>query len=236
MENQFQRTEMLIGKKAIEQLKNAKVIIFGIGGVGSYVAEGLARTGIGELVLVDKDIISLTNLNRQIHATYKTIGKPKVEVMRERILQINKQAKVEIYQECYLPENEKIIIDNSYSYVVDAVDMVTAKLEIIKQAKKVNVPVISCMGTGNKLNPMMLEVADIAKTSVCPLAKRMRKELRNCNIQEVKVLYSKEEPKKVVNKKIEEERVPGSIAFVPSVAGLIIASEIVKDLLKKSSE
>lgn len=233
MLNQFSRTELLIGKDAIEKLKHSKIAIFGIGGVGSYVVEGLARAGIGNFVLVDKDIISLTNLNRQIIATTKTLERPKVEVAKERILEINPNANVEIYQEFFMPDS-KNIIDNSISYIVDSIDTVTAKIELVIRAKKYNVPIISSMGTGNKLDPTKFEVTDIYKTNVCPLAKVMRKELRKRGIEQLKVIYSKEEPiKPGLNCEIENNKiVPGSISFVPSVAGLIIAGEVVKDLIK----
>ncbi len=226
MENQFSRTELLIGKDGIEKLKNSKVAIFGIGGVGSFVVEALARVGVGHLVLIDKDNIDITNINRQIHATHKTIGKPKIEVMRERILSINPELEVEIYnpKDMEIPEEE--IINSSFSYVVDAVDTVTSKLKFIEQANKVQVPIISAMWTGNKLNPCKLEVADIYETSVCPLCKVMRKELKKRNIEHLKVVYSKEEPIKTNSDTI------GSISFVPSATGLIIASEVVKDIIK----
>lgn len=223
MQEQFTRTELLIGKSGIEKLKNSKVAIFGIGGVGSFVVEALARVGIGHLVLVDKDNIDITNLNRQIHATQKTIGKPKIEVMRERILEINQELKVEIYNPKNLEFPEEEIINSSFTYIVDAVDTVTSKLKFVEQANKVNVPIISAMGTGNKLEPSRFEVTDIYKTSVCPLCKVMRKELKKRNIQHLKVVYSKEEP-------IKNKEQIGSISFVPSVAGLIIAGEVVKDI------
>ena len=225
MLEQFSRTEMIIGKDALEKLQKAKVAVFGIGGVGSYVVEGLARVGIGNFLLVDKDVVDITNLNRQLIATQKTIGKPKVEVARERILDINPKANVEILQKFFMPGSEEII-DNSIDYIVDAVDTVTAKIELVVRAKKLNIPIISCMGTGNKLNPTKFEVTDITKTSVCPLAKVMRKELKQRGIEHLKVVYSKEEPIKH-----DEGRTPGSVSFVPSVAGLIIASEVVKDIM-----
>lgn len=231
-----QRTEMLIGKEAIQKLEKAKVAVFGIGGVGSFVVEGLTRAGVGNLVLIDPDDISITNLNRQIHATHRTIGESKVEVMRQRILDINPDANVEIYKGNEFEDGEENIINSSFSYIVDAVDTVTTKIKLIEKAKKENVPIISCMGTGNKLDPSKFEIADIYKTTVCPLAKVMRKELRKRNIQDLKVLYSKEEPIKV-DTNIEESNldrkksVPGSISFVPSVAGLMIAGEVIKDIL-----
>ena len=231
-----QRTEMLIGKEAVQKLEKAKVAVFGIGGVGSFVVEGLTRAGVGNLVLIDPDDISITNLNRQIHATHRTIGKNKVEVMKQRILDINPDANVEIYKGNEFEDSEENIINSSFSYVVDSVDTVTTKIKLVEKAKKENVPIISCMGTGNKLDPSKFEIADIYKTTVCPLAKVMRKELRKRNIQDLKVLYSKEEPIKV-DTDIEESNldrkklVPGSISFVPSVAGLMIAGEVIKDIL-----
>lgn len=232
MLNQFSRTELLIGKESLQKLKYAKVAIFGIGGVGSYVVEGLVRAGIGKFVLIDKDVISLTNLNRQIIATTKTIGKPKVDVAKERILEINPNANVEIYQEFFMPDS-KNIIDNSITYIVDSVDTVTAKIELVLRAKKYNIPIISSMGTGNKLDPTKFEISDIYKTSVCPLAKVMRKELKKRGIEKLKVVYSKEEPiNPCLNCEFENNKmVPGSISFVPSVAGLIIASEVIQDLI-----
>lgn len=195
MLDQFSRTEVLIGKKGIEKLQNAKVAIFGIGGVGSFVVEGLVRAGVGHFILVDDDNVCLSNLNRQIIATKKTVGKPKVEVAKERILEINPNAKVEIYQEFFMPESKEIL-DDTVDYVVDAVDTVTAKIELVMRANRWNIPIISSMGTGNKLDPTKFEVTDIYKTSVCPLAKVMRKELRARGIKELKVVYSKEEPVK----------------------------------------
>ena len=230
MSEQFSRTEMLIGKDGIEKLKNSKVAIFGIGGVGSYVVEALARAGVGSFILVDNDEVSISNLNRQIIATTKTIGKPKVEVAKERILEINPEANVEIYQEFFMPETEGII-DESVSYIVDAIDTVTAKIELVLRANKLNIPIISSMGTGNKLDPTRFEVTDIYKTSVCPLAKVMRKELKQRSIRKLKVVYSKEEPIKVEQDKTTKKQVPGSTSFVPSVAGLIIAGEVVKDII-----
>ena len=228
MENlkQFSRTEALIGKENIEKLKNAKVAIFGIGGVGSYVVEGLARAGIGNFLLVDNDKLSETNLNRQLIATKDTIGKSKVEVAKKRILSINPNANVEIKEEFFMPESDEIL-DNTISYIVDAVDTVTAKIELVLRANKLNIPIISCMGTGNKLDPTKFEVADIFKTSVCPLAKVMRKELKARGIKKLKVVYSKEIPKKPEN----GEKTLGSISFVPSVMGLIAAGEVIKDII-----
>lgn len=245
MLNQFSREELLIGKENIEKLKNTKVAIFGLGGVGSFVLEGLVRAGIGKFILVDDDKICLTNLNRQLLATRKTIGMPKVEVAKSRVLEINPEAEVEIREEFFLP-NSSEFFDASISYIIDCVDTVTAKIELVIRANKLNIPIISCMGTGNKLDPCQFEITDIFKTSVCPLAKVMRKELRSRNIKRLKVLYSKEEPIKInsdstsnleiyqseaTEKENSKNKVPGSISFVPSVAGLIIAGEVVKDLI-----
>lgn len=226
MEDKFSRTEIIIGKENLNLLKNKKIAIFGIGGVGSYVLEGLARSGIENFVLVDNDKVAESNINRQIIATTKTIGRDKVEVAKERVLEINPNASVEVHKVFYLPECEEKILDGSIDYIVDAIDTVSAKLELIIQAKKLNIPIISSMGTGNKLDPTKLEITDIYKTTVCPLAKVMRKELKKREIKKLKVVYSKEEP--IINK---EEKNIGSVAFVPSVAGLIIAGEIVKDLI-----
>ena len=233
MLEQFSRTEMLIGKEGLEKLKNSKVAIFGVGGVGSYVVEGLTRAGVGNFILVDNDKVAESNLNRQIIATTKTIGKLKVEVAKERILEINPEAKVEIYPEFFLPDSPEIF-DNAVDYIVDAIDTVTAKIELIMRANSLNIPIISCMGTGNKLEPTLFEVTDIFKTSVCPLAKVMRKELKARGIKKLKVLYSKEEPIKPNVERLEAttKQIPGSISFVPSVAGLIIAGEVVKDIIK----
>ena len=232
MQNQFSRTELLIGKEGIEKLNNSKVAIFGLGGVGSYVLEGCVRAGIRSFILVDKDKVDITNLNRQIIATRKTIGKPKVEVAKERILEINPDANVEIHQEFFIPET-KGILDESVDYIIDAVDTVTAKIELVVRANRLNIPIISSMGTGNKLDPTRFEVTDIYKTSICPLAKVMRKELKTRGIKELKVVYSKEEPIKQKHNKDNKKQVPASISFVPSVAGLIIAGEVIKDILKK---
>lgn len=223
-EARHERTVNLLGKEALDIISKSRVIVFGVGGVGGYVIEALARCGVGYIDLVDRDVVSESNINRQIIATYNTIGRYKTEVMRDRIMSINPHAKVNIYNMFYLPENSGEIDLSVYDYVVDAVDTVTAKIEIISSAKKCGVPVISSMGTGNKLNPMGFEVADISKTSVCPLAKVMRKELKKRGISDVKVVYSKEEP-------VSKSQVPGSVSFVPSVAGLIIASEVTKDLI-----
>jgi tRNA A37 threonylcarbamoyladenosine dehydratase len=232
MENRFDRTEMLIGKESLSSLSKAKVLIFGIGGVGGYVTEALARSGIGSMVLVDNDTVSVTNINRQIIATDSTVGMYKTEVMKTRILDINPEAQVEVRNCFYLPENAEEFDFSQYDYIVDAIDTVTAKLDIIERAGKASVPVISCMGTGNKLDPTKLVVTDIYKTSVCPLAKVMRRELRKRGITGLKVVYSTEEP--IKNEEIG--RVPGSVAWVPPVAGLIAAAEVVKDLINKNTK
>ncbi len=231
MPSKDDRTKLLIGNDGVEALKNSKVAIFGLGGVGSYVTESLARAGIGKLIIVDHDEVDITNINRQLIATHDTIGKPKVEVEKSRILSINPECEVKDFQE-FFTKDSKGILDNSIDYIVDCVDTVTAKIEIVQQAKALGVPVISSMGTGNKLDPTRFEVTDIYKTSVCPLAKVMRKELRARGIDSLKVVYSKEEP----IKRNEDKRTPGSISFVPSVAGLIIAGEVIKDILRKKSD
>ena len=197
MLEQFSRTEMLIGREGLEKLRNSKVAIFGIGGVGSFVTEGLVRSGVRKFVLVDYDTICESNINRQIHANYKTIGEYKVDVMKDRILEINPNVNVEIYKEFYSPSVEKQMLDTSISYIVDAIDNVTAKIELIINAGKLGIPIISCMGTGNKLDPTRFEVADIYKTEMCPLAKVMRKKLREKGVKKLKVVYSKEEPIKI---------------------------------------
>lgn len=230
MLNQFSRTELLIGKEGIEKLQKAKVAIFGIGGVGSFVVEGLARAGVENFILVDNDDICLTNLNRQIIATHKTLGMSKVEVAKQRILDINPNAKIEIRKEFFTKESEEFI-DKTVDYIIDCIDTVSSKIELILRAKNLDIPIISSMGTGNKLDPTKFEITDIYKTSVCPLAKVMRKELKNRGIDKLKVVYSKEEPIKI--KQSEEKKCKaGSISFVPSVAGLIIAGEVIKDLIK----
>ena len=223
------RTELLIGKDNIQKLANSKVIVYGIGGVGSFVVEGLVRAGVENIILVDNDVIAPSNLNRQIHATIPNIGKLKVDCMKERILFINPKVNVGTYIPQSLENEEETLIDNTIDYVVDAVDTITTKLKLIQKAKEKQVPIISCMGTGNKLDPTKFEIADIYKTSVCPLAKVMRKELKKRGIQDLKVLYSKEES----IKHDMESRTPASISFVPSVAGMIIAGEVMKDIIKK---
>lgn len=228
--NQFARTELLLGADSMERLRKAKVAVFGIGGVGGYTAEALARSGIGSFVLVDNDEVCLSNLNRQIIATHKTIGRPKVEVMRERILEIHPQAQVELRQCFFLPENADTFDFSSYDYVIDAVDTVTAKLEIILRAQENRVPVISCMGAGNKLDPSRLQVTDIYRTTMCPLAKVMRRELKKRGVKKLKVVYSAEPAIKPQSAGGERKVIPGSVAFVPSVAGLLMAAEVVRDL------
>ncbi len=248
MLDQFSRTELLLGKEAMEKLASARVAIFGIGGVGGYVAEGLVRSGVGALDLIDDDKVCLTNLNRQIIATRKTVGKYKVDVMQERILEINPNAAVQTYKTFYTPETSGEFDFTQYDYIVDAIDTVTGKIEMIVRADLANTPIISSMGAGNKLNPAAFEVTDIYKTSVCPLARVMRRELKARGIRKLKVVYSKEPamtpieseenscsghcvcPPGTARTCTKRRQIPGSMAFVPSVAGLIIAGEIVKDL------
>ena len=222
------RTELLIGKENIQKLSKAKIIVYGIGGVGSFTVEGLVRAGVENIILVDNDVIAPSNLNRQIHATISNIGKLKVDCMKERILSINPKVNVETYIPQDIEHGEEILIDDSIDYVVDAVDTITTKLKLIQRAKEKQVSIISCMGTGNKLDPTKFEITDIYKTSVCPLAKDMRKESKKRGIQNLKVLYAKEEP----IKHEMESRTPASISFVPSVAGMIIAGEVIKDIIK----
>ena len=233
--NQFSRTELLVGKEGIDKIKKAKVAIFGIGGVGSFVTEGLVRAGVKKFVLIDNDKVCLTNLNRQIIATRKTIGQYKVDVMKERILEINPDAEVETYKEFFMPGSNLNIIKKDLDYVVDCIDTVTAKIEIVVQCKNLNIPIISAMGTGNKLDPSKLEITDIYKTNICPLAKVMRKELRKRNIDSLKVIYSKEEPIKPYEipgcESEHKKQTPGSVSFVPSVAGLTIAGEIIRNII-----
>ena len=251
MLNQFSRTELLFGKEAMEKLSNSRVAIFGIGGVGGYAVEALARSGVGELDLIDDDKVCLTNLNRQIIATRKTVGKYKADVMKERILEINPDCQVEVHKCFFLPENADEFHFEDYDYVVDAVDTVTAKIEIIMKAQEKGVPVISCMGAGNKLDGSQFKVSDIYKTSMCPLAKVMRRELKKRGVKKLKVVYSEEKPTRPLedmsiscrthcicppgaqHKCTERRDIPGSTAFVPSIAGLLIAGEIVKDLAEK---
>ena len=232
MEGQYSRTELLIGEEGMQKLKQAHVAVFGIGGVGGYVTEALARAGIGTLTLFDHDTVSVSNLNRQIIAGYDSIGRYKTEVMKERIANIDDSICMEEKRVFYLPEVRDRYPLDAYDYVVDAIDTVTAKIDLIVEAQKHGVPVISSMGTGNKLNPAAFEVADIYKTSVCPLAKVMRRELKARGVKKLKVVYSREVPRKsgvMENGKA----VPGSISFVPASAGLLIASEVVKDILMR---
>ena len=238
MRSQFQRTEMLLGDAAMERLSKARVAVFGIGGVGGYVVEALARSGVGTLDLIDNDIVSLSNLNRQIIATHAVIGRPKVEVAKERVLAINPEAVVNAYQIFYLPDTPSPLNFKDYDYVVDAIDTVTGKIGLVMEAQKAGVPVISCMGTGNKLDPSALQVADIYKTSVCPLARVMRRELKKRGVESLKVVYSRETPVEPYSNSpafagmpaSERNAVPGSTAFVPAAAGLILAGQVVRDL------
>lgn len=227
MLDQFSRTELLFGKKAMDRLSSSRVAVFGIGGVGGFTVEALARSGVGAIDLIDHDKVCLTNINRQIIATHKTVGKYKVDAAAERILEINPDCKVTAHKIFYMPDTQDGFDFSPFDYIVDAIDTVTGKLLIAENAVECGVPVISCMGAGNKLDPTAFEVADIFETSVCPLAKVMRRELKKRGIERLKVVYSKEEPKKPV---ATEPRVPASNAFVPSVAGLIIAGEVIKDL------
>lgn len=248
MLNQFSRTELLLGKENMERLKNARVAVFGIGGVGGYTVEALARSGVGTLDLIDDDKVCLTNINRQIIATRSTVGKYKVDVAKERILDINPHAVVNTYQTFYMPDTADQFNFYAYDYVVDAIDTVTGKLELVEQAERCHVPIISSMGAGNKMDPTAFQVADITETSVCPLAKVMRRELKKRGIPHLKVVYSKEKPMTPIDdmaiscrehcicppgaerKCTQRRAIPGSNAFVPSVVGLIIAGEVVKDL------
>ena len=248
MLNQFSRTQLLLGQEGMEKLYRARVAVFGIGGVGGYTVEALARSGVGTLDLIDDDKVCLTNLNRQIFATHKTVGQYKVDVAQQRILEINPKAVVHTYKTFYAPQTAELFDFSQYDYVVDAIDTVTGKLELVEQAEKAGVPIISSMGAGNKLDPTAFEVADIYETSVCPLARVMRKELKKRGIKKLKVVYSKEPPMTPLDdmsiscrtncicppgtarKCTQRRQVPGSNAFVPSVVGLIIAGEVVKDL------
>lgn len=246
MYDQFSRTALLLGQKGIDTLQKSSVIVFGVGGVGGYVVEALARSGVGRIDLVDNDEVALTNLNRQIIATHSTIGRPKVEVAKERIHDINPQAKVHTYQTFYLPENANLFDLTQYDYVVDAIDTVSGKIGLIVQAKEANTPIISSMGAGNKLDPTAFRVADIYKTNVCPLAKVMRRELKKRGINHCKVVYSEELPITPVETILEDcaeevpnskrRQLPGSNAFVPSVVGLIIAGEVINDLTIKNKD
>lgn len=241
MQNQFSRTELLFGKEAMEKLFATRVAVFGVGGVGGYAAEALARSGIGTLDLIDSDRICLSNINRQILATHKTVGKLKVDVAAERIKDINPNAIVHTYPVFYLPETAAQFDFTAYDYVIDAIDTVAGKIALVLQAQAAGTPIISAMGAGNKLDPTAFEVSDIYKTSVCPLARVMRYELRRRGVKKLKVVYSKEEPRTPLAAPEEESasaqsgrrQIPGSTAFVPSVAGLILAGEVVKDILKQ---
>lgn len=250
MLHEFSRSELVIGIEGLEKLKKSKVAVFGVGGVGSFTVEALVRCGVGNIVLIDDDCVCLTNLNRQLHATRKTIGKPKVEAMRDRILDINPKCEVTLLQKFYMPDVAEELIDKSYDYIVDAIDTVTAKIDLVVRANDNGIPIISAMGAGNKLDPTKFEVSDIFKTSVDPLAKVVRKELRNRGIKKLKVVYSKEEPIKPIEtensscsagcicpkgttrKCTVKHQIPGSLSFVPSVMGLIIAGEVIKDLIQ----
>lgn len=227
MSETFMRTELLLGQEAMETLKNSRVAVFGVGGVGGYVVEALARSGVGSLDLIDNDTVAESNLNRQIIALRSTIGRYKTEVMKERILDINPEAEVKVHNCFYLPETAVQFDFRDYDYVVDAIDTVTGKIGLVMQAQEAGTPIISSMGAGNKLNPADFEVADIYKTSVCPLARVMRRELKNRGVKSLKVVYSKEVAREPL---VKERKMPGSTAFVPSVAGLLIASEVIKDL------
>lgn len=246
MLDQFSRTQLLFGADNMEKLRNSRVAIFGVGGVGGYAVEALARSGVGTLDLIDNDKVCLSNINRQIIATRKTIGKYKVDVAKERVLEINPDANVNTYRMFYLPETKDEFHFEDYDYVVDAIDTVTGKIQLVLQAQEAGTPIISSMGAGNKINPADFEVADIYKTSVCPLAKVMRRELKKRGVKALKVVYSKEKPIKPVEdmsdsncsslyeetiKATEKRAIPGSTAFVPSTVGLIIASEVIKDIL-----
>lgn len=235
MANQFSRSQMMFGKSGIEKLNNSRVAVFGIGGVGGYTVEALARTGVGAIDIIDNDTVSVTNINRQIIATHKTVGRLKVDVMRERILDINPDCIVNAYNTFFSPENSSDFDFSRYDYVVDAIDTVSSKIELVMKCDEAGVPIISSMGAGNKLDATRFEVSDIYKTSVCPLAKVMRRELKTRGIKKLKVVYSKEEAIKPIEesdeKAVGRRAVPSSNAFVPSVVGLIIAGEVIKDLL-----
>lgn len=239
MLNQFARTELLLGESGMNRLKSVRVAVFGIGGVGGHVVEALARSGVGALDLIDNDTVSITNINRQMVATLSSVGRLKTEVMKERILDIQPDCKVTLHNCFYLPETMHQFNFKNYDYVVDAIDTVTGKIQLVLQAEESGIPIISSMGAGNKLHPELFEIADIYETSVCPLAKVMRKELKNRGIKKLKVVYSKEQPVSADEQAVEKYKedigekrtIPGSVAFVPSVAGLIIASCVIQDLL-----
>ena len=229
--NIFSRAELLLGEEALHKLRSARVALFGIGGVGSFAAEALARGGVGHITLVDGDTVSITNINRQLIALHSTVGKEKTVVMAERIADISPETEVETYPVVYGAENRDLLDFSTYDYVIDAIDTVTSKLILIEEAKKAGVPVISCMGTGNKFHPERFEVTDISKTSVCPLAKVMRKELKVRGIKNVKVVYSKEEPQKPAESpETGKRQIPGSLSFVPPVAGLLLAGEVIRHI------
>lgn len=229
--NIFSRAELLLGEEALHKLRSARVALFGIGGVGSFAAEALARGGVGHITLVDGDTVSITNINRQLIALHSTVGKEKTAVMAERIADISPETEVETYPVVYGAENRDLLDFSTYDYVIDAIDTVTSKLILIEEAKKAGVPVISCMGTGNKFHPELFEVTDISKTSVCPLAKIMRKELKVRGIKNVKVVYSKEEPQKPAESpETGKRQIPGSLSFVPPVAGLLLAGEVIRHI------
>ncbi|WP_054695868.1 tRNA threonylcarbamoyladenosine dehydratase [Syntrophomonas palmitatica] len=248
---EFSRTESLLGQKNMQVLADSRVAVFGLGGVGSYAAEALARTGVGHLVLVDHDSICLTNINRQIHATHKTVGQPKVTVMQARIAEINPQAQVEVFQTFFSRECADELIRTDYNYIIDAIDTVSSKIELIIHAQNKNIPIVSSMGTGNKLDPSRLEIADIYETSVCPLARVMRRELKKRGVGALTVVYSREEPLVMPTSRDSDcnsgcvctpdsigintprRQLPGSISFVPSVAGLLMAGKVVRDLLDR---
>ncbi len=254
MLNQFSRTQLLLGKEGIEKLMSSRVAVFGIGGVGGYVCEALIRSGVGHFDLIDDDKVCLTNLNRQIIATRKTVGQYKVDVMKERMLDINQDADVTVHKCFFLPENANEFPFDNYDYIVDAIDTVSAKLELVMQAQKRNIPIISCMGAGNKLDGSKFRIADIYQTQVCPLARVMRHELRKRGVKNLKVVYSEEEPTRpqedmsiscrtqcicppgAKHKCTERRDIPGSVAFVPAIAGLLIAGEVIKDLTKEQNK
>ena len=254
MLNQFSRTELVLGKEAMKILQKSRVAVFGVGGVGGYAVEALVRSGVGAIDLIDDDKVCLTNLNRQIIATRKTVGKDKVEVMKERILEINPEATVKTYKCFFLPENAEQLPFEEFDYIIDAVDTVTAKIELVMKARENHVPIISCMGAGNKLDGSLFKVADLYKTKVCPLAKVMRRELKKRGIKKLKVVYSEEQPMKPLEdmsiscrthcvcppgaerKCTQRRAIPGSTAFVPAIAGLLMGGEVIQDLVKNGRE